>query len=183
MQLILDIAVTAISLFILFQHVWALRGHFTSTRMTAPAKLISLMVVITSILFLVLTWTRQQPAAAQILGLALEIASLALFRGAITASRQARLRFAFDPDKPQGLVSDGAYRYVRHPFYTSYLIFWIGWAVTTWAVVAAVPVIVILVLYWAAARMEEKNFAASPLAADYEAYRRRTGFFWPRLFG
>jgi protein-S-isoprenylcysteine O-methyltransferase Ste14 len=177
----LDVLAIIVFLYILFQHVWAVRGHFTSERMALPAKLISLMVVVTSLYFLYLTWTESQPAIAQTLGAAIGLASLQIFRAAIAASKQARLRFAFDEQKPHGLVVSGPYRHVRHPFYTSYLMFWTGWAIATWTSTAAVPVAIILVLYVLAARMEERNFAHSPLATEYADYRRRTGFFWPRL--
>lgn len=181
MALLLDILVTAVSLAILFQHVWAVRGHFTSKHMTARAKIISLMVVVTSVLNLMLVWSRPQPAAAQLAGVAIEIASLVLFYGAIAASREARLRFAFDEEKPHGLVTLGVYRHVRHPFYTSYLAFWCGWAIAAWAPVAIVPVLMIGFLYALAARLEESKFAQTPMADDYAAYRSRTGFFWPKL--
>jgi protein-S-isoprenylcysteine O-methyltransferase Ste14 len=38
------------------------------------------------------------------------------------------------------------------------------------------------VLYWHAGRAEEREFVRSELAADYEAYRRRTGMFLPNPF-
>jgi 2-polyprenyl-6-methoxyphenol hydroxylase-like FAD-dependent oxidoreductase len=38
-------------------------------------------------------------------------------------------------------------------------------------------------LLTSAARHEERKFAGSPLAREYESYRRRTGRFFPRLQG
>lgn len=183
MAVLFDVLVTGVSLYILFQHVWAVRRHFTSTRMTGRAKFISAMVVLTAVLDLILIWTRAQPVPAQVAGMAIMIASLWLFRSAIAASREARLRFAFDEQNPHSLVTLGIYRHIRHPFYTSYLLFWAGWAVTTWAPIAIIPVLLIALLYALAARLEERKFEATPMAKAYADYRRRTGFFWPKLFG
>ena len=89
---------------------------------------------------------------------------LALFWWAIVTSRKARLRFAFAPDDPHSLLTDGPYGYVRHPFYTSYIIFWIGWGIATWSIWAVVPVAGIAILYVFAALDEEKKFSRTPLA-------------------
>lgn len=146
-------------------------------------KVVSAAVTLTTLYFLYLVWSQVQPVAAQVIGLGLEITATVLFWWAISASRKARLRFAFDPDKPDSLVTIGPYRLVRHPFYTSYIIFWTGWAIATWTVWAAFPVLAFVVIYVVAAKGEESKFAATPLAAEYEAYRRRTGFLFPKLVG
>ena len=80
------------------------------------------------------------------------------------------------------LVTSGPYRYVRHPFYTSYLIFWTGLALGTWSLWAVPVLIVMLVLYAVAARSEEGKFSRTEMSADYAAYRARTGMFWPKLW-
>ena len=48
-----------------------------------------------------------------------------------------------------------------------------------WVLFAAVA----LVIYVLAARMEEGKFANTPMSAEYQAYRRRTGFFFPKIAG
>jgi protein-S-isoprenylcysteine O-methyltransferase Ste14 len=181
MAYLLDLAVSLFSLFVVALYAWSLRGHFSSPRMPDGAKVISGLVVATTFLNLFLVWFRDQPAFVQIAGLALEIASAALFWWAIRASRKARLRFAFDPDNPDSIVSEGPYRYVRHPFYTSYLMFWSGWALSTGTVWAFIPVIAFVVIYVRAARDEERKFSRSPLASTYRAYQARTGFLWPKV--
>lgn len=186
MQTFLDLLVTAVGIGTLAQYTWSMRAHFHSPRMPDGAKIISAVVIAAGLFFTVVLWTRVQPVAALLLGLALQLCSLALFWSAIRASRRARLRFAFDADNPDSLVTEGPYRYVRHPFYSSYILFWIGWGIASWSVWALVPVVGIIVIYVVAARDEEAKFARTELSAAYAAYRQRTGLFWPlpsTLFG
>lgn len=181
MDLIADVVVVAAGAAVVAVYTWALRGHFVSRTMQRRAQVISAVVLVSAATFIWLGVSSPQPLAAQIVGLALEAASLVLFFSAIRESRQAQLRFAFDPTRPETLVTSGPYGLVRHPFYVSYLMFWIGWAIAVWSVFALVNVVVILILYVVAARFEERNFEGSALAADYAAYRKRVGFFVPRL--
>jgi protein-S-isoprenylcysteine O-methyltransferase Ste14 len=181
MDLFLDVLVLVVSLGIVAQHVWALRGHFTSEKMAPRAMLVSATVTLTTLLYSAMIWFWLQPAWAAVAGLVVELASLLLFWAAIKASAAARLRFAFDDDKPRTLVTIGPYKVVRHPFYTSYLLFWIGWALATWSLWSVLPVVALAAMYVVAARFEEGLFAETALAGDYEAYKRRAGLFWPKF--
>lgn len=181
METALDICVSVVSLVVVAFYTWSLRGHFSSKKMPDGAKIISLAVTATTVFFLYLTWWHPQPVLGQSVGLVFELVAAGLFWWAIIASRQARLRFAFDAENPHSLVMTGPYRFLRHPFYTSYIVFWSGWALATWSVWSIVPVAFFVAIYVSAARTEERKFAATPLAHDYEAYRSRTGFLWPRF--
>ncbi|WP_353644891.1 isoprenylcysteine carboxylmethyltransferase family protein [Mesorhizobium sp. WSM2239] len=181
MQLVLDLVITVVSVVVIASYSWSLRGHFASSKMPAGAKVISAGVTATSVYFLYLVWSEDQSAAAQVAGLFIQLAGAALFWSAVSASRKARLRFAFDPENPHSIVTGGPYRYLRHPFYTSYLLFWSGWAIAAWSAWTILPVAIFAAIYVTAALAEEKKFSGSPLAGDYEAYKTRAGFFWPRL--
>jgi protein-S-isoprenylcysteine O-methyltransferase Ste14 len=181
MELFFDLVISAVSIAVVVQYAWALRAHFSSKTVPDGTKLITVTVVVTTLVYTGLVWLVTQPLWAQLTGLVIELLSLALFWAAISASRQARLRLAFDAENPDSLVSEGPYRFIRHPFYTSYLIFWIGWAIATWSAWALLPLAALVAIYVAAARGEEQKFARSPLAQKYAEYRTRTGFFWPRL--
>ena len=181
MELILDILISALSIVVIGQYTWSGRGHFHSERMPRGALLISLVVLLTAFFFLYLTWAQPQPVAAQVAGFVHQLLSWWLFWRTIAASRDARLRLAFDEGAPRGLVTDGPYRYFRHPFYVSYVMFWAGWTLALWSLPALLPFVIVVTLYVIAARMEERKFAGTPMAAEYEAYRQRTGFFWPNL--
>lgn len=84
-------------------------------------------------------------------------------------------------DAGQGeLVTDGIYRYIRHPQYTGFLLITLG-MIFDWA---TLPMLimwpVMAVLYYRLARREEKEMLAE-FGAQYDGYRQRTGMFLPRL--
>lgn len=180
-MIILDLVVTLVGLAVFGHHVWALRGHFASDRMTSGARTISLFALVTCLVMIYLGWSIEQPWQASLLGIVLILSSLMLFWGAVRASQAARLRYAFDDAMPQSLVVTGPYQRIRHPFYASYLLFWLGWAIATWTLWALLPVAIMGLLYTRAARYEEGLLGNSSMAADYAAYRLQAGFFWPKF--
>jgi len=180
MDLILDLVLSLVSLSVIAQYSWSLKAHFNSPKMPTGTVVISVVVLATAAIYVTLLWIESQPALATLVGLGLEGLALWLFWAAIKASRAARLKMAFDLQNPHGLVTTGPYRYLRHPFYTSYLIFWVGWAVATWSLWSVLPLMVIAVIYVTAALGEERKFSRTAMAADYADYRSRTGFFWPK---
>ena len=106
----------------------------------------------------------------------------ALFASAIKASRAAALKIIFDTGQPGQVVRSGPYRYIRHPFYTVYILFWLGCAVATQDPVNVGYGLLLVPTLVVAALGEEKNFGRSERAADYAAYRQTAGLFWPRFW-
>jgi protein-S-isoprenylcysteine O-methyltransferase Ste14 len=105
--------------------------------------------------------------------------SLGLFWWAIRTNSATRLSAAFSPDVPAHLVEDGPYRFIRHPFYCSYVLAWSAGTVATarWWLLPTVAVMVII--YWRAATIEEEKFSRSSLAAEYQRYRQHTALLVP----
>jgi protein-S-isoprenylcysteine O-methyltransferase Ste14 len=114
-------------------------------------------------------------------GLALFLVSLWLWAWALSTTRRRPPTLAFTDDRPQVLFHDGPYRWVRHPFYTAYMCFWVGGLVADGAPASAVCVVVIGTTYAAAAIHEERKFASSTLAGRYRDYASQTGRFVPRI--
>lgn len=82
---------------------------------------------------------------------------------------------------PKQIVTFGPYRFVRHPFYVSFILLTLGAALITRDIITmgAVP-LALLSLDWTV-RNEERKLLASSLGAEYGAYRARTGRFFPKL--
>ncbi len=181
MPMLLDAVSTVLSLAILQSFNWAVSGHFKSDRMPTGMKLIMAASTVTALAFVALLWTRSQPPSAQFVGMAIEVCAFGLFVAAIVATRQFRFRMAFDDGLPDELVMSGPYRYIRHPFYTSYLIFWIGFALITFSWLSLPLLLVMTAIYYFAARGEDRKLATSDLAEQHILYRQRAGMFWPKL--
>jgi protein-S-isoprenylcysteine O-methyltransferase Ste14 len=181
-ELVFDGIISAVSIGVIAQYAWSVKAHFTSPKTPDGAKIISAAVAVTGLLYMLALWRINQPLSAQIAGLLLQLLSVALFWWAISASKKARLRFAFDKEAPASLLQDGPYAYVRHPFYTSYILFWTGWAVATWTPWAFPPLGFLIAVYVRAARDEESNFTSTAFADAYVQYRKRAGLFWPKLW-
>lgn len=103
-----------------------------------------------------------------------------LFVWACAATRRIRPEMAFSPSKPTVLFRTGPYRYVRHPFYSSYIIFWLSCTIATNSITVTVVTILLIIIYTAAALQEQSVFLNSAFRLEYEAYRRTAGLFWPR---
>ena len=86
---------------------------------------------------------------------------------------------------PDVICESGPYRYLRHPFYVSYLLAFVGVIVATPTVIAALVLALNVVLFVYMALDDERTLARSPLAAAYAAYKARTGtlLLLPRRVG
>jgi len=124
--------------------------------------------------------TPQVSVRQALMGAAMYLSGLVLFYWAIRTHGKRSLSAAFSPDSPSHLVNWGPYRYVRHPFYSAYLMVWMAGFVATgrWWLLPTIALMV--AVYAKAARMEEEKFADSPLADAYRIYQESTGRFLPR---
>jgi protein-S-isoprenylcysteine O-methyltransferase Ste14 len=160
---------------------WGVKGHFRRTGpIPAGTMLISLLTVGGFAWFAVRVAT-QAPGAAWPAACMLFAVAIALFYWTVRATKQTPPTLAFDTDQPSFLLRHGPYRYVRHPFYLSYLLFWIGTAVASSGLAPWLAPAVMLAVYRTAAGREEQKFAGSDFRMAYEAYRRQAGMFLPRV--
>jgi protein-S-isoprenylcysteine O-methyltransferase Ste14 len=81
--------------------------------------------------------------------------------------------------KAHRLVTDGPYRYVRHPLYTALFLGYLGTllALQSWTLVAWLPVFVASYVLFA---REEEKIMERGFGEAYRAYRRQTGMFLPK---
>jgi len=160
---------------------WGVASHFRRTdRIPAGTKLISLLSLAGFAAF-VLDLVLRKPDAIWQCAVALFGLSFGLFAWTVIATRRTPPTLAFDDDQPAFLLNYGPYRYVRHPFYLSYILFWTGTAIAFAATLPWLVPATMLAVYLQAATSEEQKFAQSEFAAAYERYRDRAGMFLPRL--
>lgn len=176
-----DALVSLSSVFVVGLYVWSTKTHFRSDSQPPGLSLVAAAVFLCFAIFNALLWKYVQPLPVQLLGLSLIWASIALFWWAIHASSDAGLTHIFDKTKPRSLLTSGPFAHVRHPFYTSYIIFWAGFGIATGSVWAIIPFVIIVVIYTRASRLEEEKFFNSPLADNYREYMTRAGRFWPKF--
>ena len=77
------------------------------------------------------------------------------------------------------LVTDGPYRYVRHPLYTALFLGYLGTllALQSWSLTIGIPAFISSYLVFA---REEEDVMERGFGETYRAYRRQTGMFLPK---
>lgn len=118
-------------------------------------------------------------AAPHLAAFPMAAASLGLFWWTVVVTRSKPLTLAFTPDIPVHIHTEGPYAYVRHPFYSSYLLFWVSLALAVGDLTAYALLVVMGTLYGIAASREEQKFTASDLSGSYAEYQRKTGMLFP----
>jgi protein-S-isoprenylcysteine O-methyltransferase Ste14 len=104
--------------------------------------------------------------------------SIALISYTLGTHKQ-RLALWHQQEAPQSIVTYGAYRYIRHPFYTSFQITLAGAFLY-----APHPATLLSLIYGCCilnftARREEKSLGESNFGEEYREYIKRTGRFLP----
>jgi len=132
-----------------------------------------------------LTWAvglrMPMPVINQVVAVLVLAASLSLYEWARHTIWGRRFGIAYGDHVPESLCEEGPYRHIRHPIYLSYLVAFLAMliALPHWA--TGFSFLANVVVFVVTARNDERVLARSPLAADYAAYRERTGMFFPRF--
>jgi protein-S-isoprenylcysteine O-methyltransferase Ste14 len=119
------------------------------------------------------------------IGVLMYTGAVLLFLSAIETASRARVRLQrsfIDHPLPEKLLTDGPYRWVRHPFYLGYII---GASAPVVAIDHPVMVVVagaMIAITLTAAFREERVWLSSPRAQAYREYSSRTGMFVPMLW-
>ena len=82
--------------------------------------------------------------------------------------------------RPSGVVSTGAFRYVRHPLYLGSIMFYLGLAVSTASLFSLVLVVLIFIFYNFIASYEEK-LLEDRFHEEYRNYKIKTGKWLPMI--
>lgn len=161
---------------------FALDRHFVrSGKMPSAALGIALLSGAVFLSALVHLWSEGAPSVGFSIGAAtLMLASFSLFHTTRLGSPPRCLPVAFEDAAPERLVAEGPHRYVRHPFYVSYMLYWAAAFLSAPSLLVGLGSVSIILIYVVLAAREERRLLDSPLGAAYSEYRQRTGRFVPR---
>jgi protein-S-isoprenylcysteine O-methyltransferase Ste14 len=113
-------------------------------------------------------------------GILLYSLAVAVFLSAIESAKRTRLQRAFvDHPLPDRLITDGPYRWIRHPFYLGYIAGAVAAPVATASIVLNLIAIAMVGLTLSAAVREERAWLRSPRGEAYRHYQSKTGMFLP----
>jgi len=82
--------------------------------------------------------------------------------------------------RPTGVVSTGAFRYVRHPLYLASILSYLGLSISTASFLSLALLVVIFVFYNYLASYEERLLELS-FGEEYRRYKKRTGKWLPKI--
>jgi protein-S-isoprenylcysteine O-methyltransferase Ste14 len=82
--------------------------------------------------------------------------------------------------KAEGLVTDGLYKYMRHPQYTGLFLIMLGWILHFPTLLTLIIFPVLAIAYYWLARKEERELE-KVFADEYGKYKAQTPAFFPRL--
>jgi protein-S-isoprenylcysteine O-methyltransferase Ste14 len=162
--------------------VWGMVRHFRRLGKRSRTMLwTALLAACSAVLQITALCRLAKPSVGSLLpALALYGVSAILFWRAVGVTR-GKLAACGQGALTREVITAGPYRFIRHPFYTSYNLTWIaGFAATGWWPIA-LSALVMAILYDRQSHAEEALFAASPLAREYGEYQRRTGRYFPRF--
>ncbi len=109
------------------------------------------------------------------LGAVFSLLSLVLYEWTRRTVLGRRFFIGFGGRVPDAVCECGPYRYIRHPFYLSYAIAFLGMLVATATVFAVVVFALAITLFTYMARDDELTLENSRLGSEYCAYKRRVG--------
>lgn len=171
--------------YLLFVGIWfaTAQPHFDRDSKARP--LLFLMVglsFVATIGTIAVTIMSDVPYVRMAITVAMTTFAALLIKLAFRAIKKKNLGLAFSGIVPEAVVQYGPYRFVRHPLYLAYSVFWTSCAILSASLFVVIPVVAIIALYFHAARSEERDLLNSTVGPDYRAYRARTGIMLPRLF-
>ncbi len=183
--LILQVLFLAITLLCFGSFLWSVIGVFRK-----PKGSISVMYRVLQVSS-VWTWVYSIYAISlksslvlwvQIPALILALFSLWIFWATRNWIKEKDFSLVFNNEAPSHLETCGPFSWVRHPFYSSYLLCYFSVVLFTLDLLMAVTVIFMVALYFKALNDEERKFQLGEFSEAYNQYREKTGALFPKFF-
>jgi len=140
---------------------------------------ISFLSGMSCVLFMGLFYGLWVPLA--VCGAILALGSLILYEWTRRKVIDRNFYVALSGEVPGAVCEEGPYRYVRHPFYLSYMVAFVAVAVGFPSPIVSGVSLLNIGLFVYLALDDERVLLVSSLGATYVAYRGRVGMFVPRI--
>jgi protein-S-isoprenylcysteine O-methyltransferase Ste14 len=162
--------------------VWGVKGAFEKKVDHNPNfQIIKITTIITmSTEILALAMVKEINYTSSTISIFLIILASAIFWSAVNINKNKKLSVVFSNDLPEHLMNIGIYKFIRHPFYVSYIISYIGGILASLNILLVIPVFTMIFIYYKAAKYEETKFLKSNLSNNYLEYKQKTGMFFPK---
>jgi protein-S-isoprenylcysteine O-methyltransferase Ste14 len=121
----------------------------------------------------------QVPAA--LCGCILALCSVMLYQWSRRTVVDRNFYIALSGQVPAAVCDMGPYHFVRHPFYLSYMVAFLGVAVAFPSLIVSGVCLLNVGLFVYMALDDERVLLGSPIAADYGRYKTHVGMFLPRF--
>lgn len=119
--------------------------------------------------------------ALSVVATVLAMASLALITFTLGTHRIPLALWHQDNDDPVEIVTWGAYKAIRHPFYTAFTLALVAAFLLAPSALTGPCLVAGVVGLGIAARREERRLSRSQFGEQYRVYMNRTGRFFPQL--
>jgi len=113
------------------------------------------------------------------LGMPFFAISIALIAFTIGIHRVPLALWHQNNDAPKNIVTHGSYAWVRHPFYTSFIICLIGCVIVCPHFATIITLCYAVLALMLTARREESRLSASEFGEEYQEYMKNVGRFFP----
>lgn len=144
------------------------------------ATFITVAAVLGTLVNVVLWW--HLPPSDGGIALAIILLATVIYGLAIRASYKQGFWRAFSLRTPSDVVDSGIYRYVRHPFYVSYMLYWIAWCALNSCHVASLLIAALMICVYVVAAIKEERVLTSSFGERYAIYSDQTRMFCPWIF-
>lgn len=114
-------------------------------------------------------------------GAALALCSLVLYEWTRRTVIDRNFYTGLGGEVPAAICENGPYKFVRHPFYLSYMVAFLGVVAAFPSSVTTSVCLLDIALFVYMAFDDERVLLLSALTGDYQIYRGRVGMFLPRF--
>jgi protein-S-isoprenylcysteine O-methyltransferase Ste14 len=121
-------------------------------------------------------------AIGQIMSVILSVASISMISMTLGTHRVPLALWHQENDAPKQIVTWGTYKYIRHPFYTSFITAQIASVLYFPHILNLVGLLAAIIVLNQTASREERRLSSSTYGQEYIDYIKTTGRFFPKLF-